>query len=121
MAGTNNSSHATGGSSQVNVSTEGNKDANLLQAVLSFAMDIPRVVRASSAVWGVSGMLVIALSAGALYWNLSSTMQEIRESQERIEKSLNNVHNKYNRLARYIRTGDVSALSKERQPSEGEE
>ena len=121
MAGTNSSSHATGGSSQVNVNTDGGKDANIVQSLLSFAMDIPRVVRTSSAVWGVSGMLVIALSAGALYWNLSSTMQEIRESQERIEKSLNNVHNKYNRLARYIRTGDVSALSKERQPSEDEE
>ena len=121
MAGTNSSSHATGGSSQVNVNTEGNKDANIVQSLLSFAMDIPRVVRTSSAMWGVSGMLVIALSSGALYWNLSSTMQEIRASQERIEKSLNNVHNKYNRLTRYIMTGDISALSKERQPSEGEE
>ena len=120
MAGTNNS-NATGGAANVNVNTDGGKDANVVQSLLSFAMDIPRVVRTSSAMWGVSGMLVIALSSGALYWNLSSKMQEIRASQERIEKSLNNVHNKYNRLTRYIRTGDVSALSKERQPSEDEE
>ena len=119
MAGTNNS-NATCGAANVNVNTDGGKDANIVQSLLSFAMDIPRVVRTSSAVWGVSGMLVIALSAGALYWNLSSTMREIIESQERIEKSLNNVHNKYNRLTRYIRTGDISALSKERQPSEEE-
>ena len=121
MAGTNNSSHATGGSSQVNVNTEGNKDANVVQSLLSFAMDIPRVVRSTSTVWGIVLLLAIIAANGAVYWNLNSTMQEIRESQERIEKSLNNVHNKYNRLARYIRTGDVSALSKERQPSEGEE
>ena len=120
MAGTNNS-NATGGAANVNVNTDGGKDANIVQSILSFAMDIPRVVRSTSTVWGIVILLAIIAANGAVYWNLSSTMQEIRESQERIEKSLNNVHNKYNRLTRYIRTGDVSALSKERQPSEDEE
>ena len=114
-SGTNNNSHATGGSSQVSVNTEGNKDANLLQAILSFAMDVPRVVRTSSAVWGVSGMLVIALSAGALYWNLSSTMEELKSQNERIKSSLVNMNDKYNRVIRYVRTGDPSNFSKSAQ------
>ena len=112
MAGTNNSSHATGGSSQVNVNTEGNKDANIVQSLLSFAMDIPRVVRSTSTVWGIVILLAIIAANGAVYWNLNESVKATRESQERIEKSLVNMHDKYNRIIRYVQTGDVDNFSK---------
>lgn len=112
MAGTNNSSHATGGGSQVNVNTEGGKDANIVQSLLSFAMDIPRVVRSTSTVWGILLLLAIIAANGAVYWNLNDTVKDIRESQERIEKSLVNIHDKYNRIIRYVQTGDVDNFSK---------
>lgn len=111
MAGTNNS-NATGGAASVNVNTDGGKDANIVQSLFSFAMDIPRVVRSTSTVWGITILLAILAANGAVYWNLNSTMQEIRESQERIEKSLVNMHDKYNRIIRYVQTGDVDNFSK---------
>lgn len=115
MAGTNNSSHATGGSSNVNVNTEGGRDANLLQAILSFAMDVPRVVRSTSTVWGVVILLAIMAANGAVYWNLNSTMEELKSQNERIKSSLVNMNDKYNRVIRYVRTGDPSNFSKSAQ------
>ena len=111
MAGTNNS-NATGGASNVNVNTDGGKDANIIQSLLSFAMDIPRVVRSTSTVWGIALLLAIIAANGAVYWNLNNTVKDIRESQERIEKSLVNMHDKYNRIIRYVQTGDVDNFSK---------
>ena len=111
MAGTNNS-NATGGAANVNVNTEGGKDANIVQSLLSFAMDIPRVVRSTSTVWGIVLLLAIIAANGAVYWNLNNTVKDIRESQERIEKSLVNMHDKYNRIIRYVQTGDVDNFSK---------
>ena len=111
MAGTNNS-NATGGAANVNVNTEGGKDANIVQSLLSFAMDIPRVVRSTSTVWGIVILLAIIAANGAVYWNLNDTVKDIRESQERIEKSLVNMHDKYNRIIRYVQTGDVDNFSK---------
>lgn len=112
MAGTNNSSHATGGSSNVNVNTEGGRDANLLQAILSFAMDVPRVVRSTSTVWGVVLLLTILVVNGVVYWNLNSTMEELKSQNERIKSSLVNMNDKYNRVIRYVKTGDPSNFSK---------
>lgn len=111
MAGTNNS-NATGGAANVNVNTDGGKDANIAQSLLSFAMDIPRVVRSTSTVWGIVILLAIIAANGAVYWNLNDTVKDIRESQERIEKSLVNMHDKYNRIIRYVQTGDVDNFSK---------
>lgn len=111
MAGTNNS-NATGGAANVNVNTDGGKDANIVQSLLSFAMDIPRVVRSTSTVWGIMLLLAIIAANGAVYWNLNDTVKDIRESQERIEKSLVNMHDKYNRIIRYVQTGDVDNFSK---------
>ena len=111
MAGTNNS-NATGGAANVNVNTDGGKDANVVQSLLSFAMDIPRVVRSTSTVWGIVLLLAIIAANGAMYWNLNDTVKDIRESQERIEKSLVNMHDKYNRIIRYVQTGDVDNFSK---------
>ena len=111
MAGTNNS-NATGGAANVNVNTDGGKDANIVQSLLSFAMDIPRVVRSTSTVWGIVLLLAIIAANGAVYWNLNDTVKDIRESQERIEKSLVNMHDKYNRIIRYVQTGDVDNFSK---------
>lgn len=111
MAGTNNS-NATGGAANVNVNTEGGKDANIVQSLLSFAMDIPRVVRSTSTVWGIVLLLAIIAANGAVYWNLNDTVKDIRESQESIEKSLVNMHDKYNRIIRYVQTGDVGNFSK---------
>ena len=115
MAGTNNSSHATGGSSNVNVNTEGNKDANIVQSLLSFAMDIPRVVRSTSTVWGIVLLLAIIAANGAVYWNLNSTMEELKSQNERIKSSLVNMNDKYNRVIRYVRTGYPSNFSKSAQ------
>lgn len=114
MSEINNNSNATGGSAKVVVTGQGEaaQKENLLQALLSFAMDIPRTVRTSATVWGVAIILVIVLSAGALYWNLRETMREINESQERIEKSLVNMHDKYNRITRYLQTGNPDNFSK---------
>ena len=111
MAGTNNS-NATGGAANVNVNTDGGKDANIVQSLLSFAMDIPRVVRSTSTVWGIVLLLAIIAANGAVYWNLNDTVKDIRESQERIEKSLVNMHDKYNRIIRYVQTGDIDNFSK---------
>lgn len=111
MSGTNNS-NATGGAANVNVNTDGGKDANIVQSLLSFAMDIPRVVRSTSTVWGIVLLLAIIAANGAVYWNLNDTVKDIRESQERIEKSLVNMHDKYNRIIRYVQTGDVDNFSK---------
>ena len=111
MAGTNNS-NAAGGAANVNVNTDGGKDANIVQSLLSFAMDIPRVVRSTSTVWGIVLLLAIIAANGAVYWNLNNTVKDIRESQERIEKSLVNMHDKYNRIIRYVQTGDVDNFSK---------
>ena len=111
MAGTNNS-NATGGAANVNVNTDGGKDANVVQSLLSFAMDIPRVVRSTTTVWGIVLLLAIIAANGAVYWNLNDTVKDIRESQERIEKSLVNMHDKYNRIIRYVQTGDIDNFSK---------
>ena len=111
MAGTNSSSHATGGSSQVNVNTDGGKDANVVQSLLSFAMDIPRVVRSTATVWGIVLLLAIIAANGAVYWNLNSTMEELKSQNERIKSSLVNMNDKYNRVIRYVRTGDPSNFS----------
>ena len=111
MAGTNNS-NATGGAANVNVNTDGGKDANIVQSLLSFAMDIPRVVRSTSTVWGIVLLLAIIAANGAVYWNLNDTVKDIKESQERIEKSLVNMHDKYNRIIRYVQTGDIDNFSK---------
>lgn len=113
MAGTNNT-NATGGAANVNVNTDGGKDANIVQSLLSFAMDIPRVVRSTSTVWGIVLLLAIIAANGAVYWNLNDTVKDIRESQARIEKSLVNMHDKYNRIIRYVQTEDVDNFSKSR-------
>ena len=112
MASGTNNSNATGGAANVNVNTDGGKDANIVQSLLSFAMDIPRVVRSTSTVWGLVLLLAIIAANGAVYWNLNDTVKDIRESQERIEKSLVNMHDKYNRIIRYVQTGDVDNFSK---------
>ena len=111
MAGTSNS-NATGGAANVNVNTDGGKDANIVQSLLSFAMVNPRVVRSTSTVLGIVLLLAIIAANGAVYWNLNDTVKDIRESQERIEKSLVNMHDKYNRIIRYVQTGDVDNFSK---------
>ena len=111
MAGTNNS-NATGGAANVNVNTDGGKDANIVQSLLSFAMDIPRVVSSTSTVWGIVLLLAIIAANGAVYWNLNESVKATRESQERIEKSLVNMHDKYNRIIRYVQTGDIDNFSK---------
>ena len=111
MAGTNNS-NATGGAANVNVNTDGGKDANVVQSLLSFAMDIPRVVRSTSTVWGIVLLLAIIAAKGVVYWNLNESVKATRESQERIEKSLVNMHDKYNRIIRYVQTGDIDNFSK---------
>lgn len=110
-----NSSKATGGNTAVNVTGSGSEKDELTRSVLSFAMDIPRVVRANSTAWGITILFAVALCSGAVYLNMSHAINEIRESQERIEKSLVNMHNKYNRITRYIKTGDVSSFSKDKQ------
>lgn len=112
MASGTNNSNAAGGAANVNVNTEGGKDANIVQSLLSFAMDIPRVVHSTSTVWGIALLLAIIAANGAVYWNLNETVEDIRESQERIEKSLVNMHDKYNRIIRYVQTGDVDNFSK---------
>ena len=114
MAGTNNS-NATGGAANVNVSTDGGKDANIAQSLLSFAMDIPRVVRSTTTVWGIVLLLAIIAANGAVYWNLNSTMEELKSQNERIKSSLVNMNDKYNRVIRYVRTGDPSNFSKSAQ------
>ena len=114
MAGTNNS-NATGGAANVNVSTDGGKDANIAQSLLSFAMDIPRVVRSTTTVWGIVLLLAIIAANGAVYWNLNSTMEELKSQNERIKSSLVNMNDKYNRVIRYVRTGDPSNFSKSTQ------
>ena len=111
MAGTNNS-NATGGAANVNVNTDGGKDTNIVQSLLSFAMDIPRVVRSTSTVWGIVLLLAIIAANGAVYWNLNSTMEELKSQNERIKSSLVNMNDKYNRVIRYVRTGDLSNFSK---------
>ena len=110
MAGTNNS-NATGGAANVNVNTDGGKDANVVQSLLSFAMDIPRVVRSTSTVWGIVLLLAIIAANGAVYWNLNESVKATRESQERIEKSLVNMHDKYNRIIRDVQTGVIDNFS----------
>ena len=114
MAGTNNS-NATGGAANVNVNADGGKDANIVQSLLSFAMDIPRVVRSTSTVWGIVLLLAIIAANGAVYWNLNSTMEELKSQNERIKSSLVNMNDKYNRVIRYVRTGDPSNFSKSAQ------
>ena len=114
MAGTNNS-NATGGAANVNVNTDGGKDANVVQSLLSFAMDIPRVVRSTTTVWGIMLLLAIIAANGAVYWNLNSTMEELKSQNERIKSSLVNMNDKYNRVIRYVRTGDPSNFSKSAQ------
>ena len=111
MAGTNNS-NATGGAANVNVNTDGGKDANVVQSLLSFAMDIPRVVRSTTTVWGIVLLLAIIAANGAVYWNLNSTMEDLKSQNERIKSSLVNMNDKYNRVIRYVRTGDPSNFSK---------
>lgn len=105
-------SRATGGNANININGDGNKADNALQAIMSFAIDIPRVVRANGTLWGISVLAIVCVSAAIVNWNLSSKIDEIRESQERIEKSLINMHDKYNRMTRYIRTNDINAFSK---------
>ena len=117
MSSINNNSNATGGSggsARVNVNGNGERgqlDA-VIQSVLSFAMDIPRVVRSTAFVWGLILIFAVCAASGAVYWNLRSTMTEIRESQERLERSLVNMHDKYNRMTRYLRTNDPDDFSK---------
>ena len=114
MSSINNNSNATGGSAQVIVNgseERGQLDA-VIQSVLSFAMDIPRVVRSTAFVWGLILILAVCAVSGAVYWNMRSTMSEIRESQERLERSLVNMHDKYNRMIRYLRTNDPDEFSK---------
>ena len=114
MGGTNNS-NATGGAANVNVNTDGGKDANVVQSLLSFAMDIPRVVRSTTTVWGIVLLLAIIAANGAVYWNLNSTMEELKSQNEHIKSSLVNMNDKYNRVIRYVRTGDPSNFSKSAQ------
>ena len=116
MQGVSNNSNASGGAANVNINSDvkGSHDS-LIQSILSFAMDIPRVVRTSASAWGIAILLIVLASCSAVYLGISYKLSEIIESQERIEKSLVNMHDKYNRIVRYAKTGDPDNFSKDKQ------
>ena len=66
MSEINNNSNATGGSAKVVVTGQGEaaQKENLLQALLSFAMDIPRTVRTSATVGKYCAMSYASTSIG---------------------------------------------------------
>lgn len=112
------SAKATSGQSNVNI--KGTDYSNISAIIQSFALDIPRQVGSAVRLWGITLLLIALLGTSISSFALYHKMIILEEYLERQEKSTENLNNKYNRLARYIRTGDKSALSKEARSFEEE-